>query len=142
MDIKEELDKYNDYKSDIKSIDSYIAKLKFEDVTISGSNFEVNGYIKSKGKNNSREEKLIINNTDKIMELEAQKKKIQAHIDYLDSLINTLDKLEIDVIELKYKKNYNFTEISKIIYRSRSNVYDIHDRAIQKMDKKLKKRQK
>lgn len=142
MDIKEELDKYNDYKSYIKSIDSDIAELKLEDATISGSNFEVNGYIKSKGKNNSREENIIINNIDKIMELEAKKNKIQAHIDYLDSLIKTLDKLEISVIELKYKKNYNFTEISKKIYRARSNIYDIHDRAIQKMDKKFKKRQK
>lgn len=40
---------------------------------------------------NSNIEKKVINNTDKIKELEAQKEKIQAHIDYLDSLINTLD---------------------------------------------------
>lgn len=48
MDIKEELDKYNDYKSYIKSIDRDIAELKLEDITISGSNFEVNGDIKPK----------------------------------------------------------------------------------------------
>lgn len=142
MDIKEELDKYNDYKSYIKSIDRDIAELKLEDITISGSNFEVNGDIKPKGFMSSNIEKKVIKNADKIRELEAKKNKIQAHIDYLDSLINTLDELEKRVIELKYKKNYNLTEISKKIYRARSNVYDIHDRAIQKMDKKLKKRQK
>ena len=45
MEIKEELENYNDYKSDIKRIDRDIAKLKLEEVTISGSNFEVNGDI-------------------------------------------------------------------------------------------------
>lgn len=88
---------------------------------------------------NSNIEKKVINNTDKVKELEAQKEKIQAHIDYLDSLINTLEELEQKVIELKYKKNYKFTEISKKIYRARSNVYDIYDKAIQKMNKKFKK---
>lgn len=48
MEIKEELENYNDYKSDIKRIDRDIAKLKLEEVTISGSNFEVNGDIRAK----------------------------------------------------------------------------------------------
>jgi hypothetical protein len=48
MEIKEELENYNDYKSDIKRIDRDIAKLKLEEVTISGSNFEVNGDIRPK----------------------------------------------------------------------------------------------
>lgn len=48
MEIKEELEKYNDYKSDIKRIDRNIAELKLEEVTIAGSNFEINGDIRPK----------------------------------------------------------------------------------------------
>ena len=61
---------------------------------------------------NSNIEKKVINNTDKVKELEAQKEKIQAHINYLDSLINILEELEQKVIELKYRiKNLKKTKI-------------------------------
>ncbi len=122
MDIREELEKYNDYKSDIRRIDRDIANLKLEEVTISGSNFEVNGDIKPKGFMSSNVEKKVINNADKIKELEAQKNKIQAHIDYLDSLINTLDDYHRRIIELKYKYNKTSLQVATILYRTKRNI--------------------
>lgn len=138
MNIKEEMEKYNDYKSEIKKIDRDIAKLKLEEVTISGSNFAVNGDLRPKGYMTSNLEKKVINNADKIRELEAQKAKIQTHIDYLDSLINnTLDDLERKVITLIFKNKYDKTRVAKKIYMSRANVYVILNRAIEKMNKKI-----
>ena len=48
VDIKKELEKYNDYRADIRRIDRDIASLKLDEITISGSNFCINGDIKPK----------------------------------------------------------------------------------------------
>lgn len=87
----------------------------------------------------SNVEKKVIDNTDKINKLKKEIEELQTKIKMIDSIINnTLDDLEIKVVCLIFKKKYNKTEVANKIYRSRANVYVILDRAIKKMDKKLK----
>ena len=67
-------------------------------------------------------EKKLINNADRIKELEAKKDKIKAHIDYLDSLINTLDDYHKKIIELKYKYNKTSLQVATMLYRTKRNI--------------------
>lgn len=115
MEVREDLDNYKRYVVRSKKIDEEIADLKYEDTIINGNNFEVNGDIKPQGFMSSNIEKKIISNVDKIKELEAEKEKIETHINYLDSLINTLDDDKRRVVELRYKYNKTDLQISKII---------------------------
>ena len=137
MNIKEELEKYNDYISDIKKIESDIANLKYEEVSISGSNFSVNGDIKPKGYMTSNLEKKVINNTDKILELEAQKDKIKKHIDYLDSLINTLRYNERKLIKMYFIEKKDINNILREFKRNEeTSIYNTINNLIKKMKKK------
>ncbi len=46
--MRELLDNYNNYLAEIKKKNHTIKRLELEEVTISGSNFEVNGDIRPK----------------------------------------------------------------------------------------------
>lgn len=136
MNIKEELEKYNDYISDIKKIESKIANLKYEEVSIAGSNFNINGDIKPKGYMTSNIEKKVINNTDKIVELEAKKDKVKKHIDYLDSLINTLSDYHREITDLKYKYNKTNSQIATIMKREERTIRKALKKIISILDEK------
>ena len=138
MNIKEELEKYNDYISDIKKIESKIANLKYEEVSISGSNFSINGDIRPKGYMTSNIEKKVINNTDKIVELEAKKDKVKKHIDYLDSLINTLSDYHREITDLKYKYNKTNSQIATIMKREERTVRKALEKILVILDEKCK----
>lgn len=86
-------------------------------------------------------EKKAIDNTDKISRLKKEIEELQAKIDMIDSIIdNTLDDLEKQVIVLIFKKKYDKTKVAKKTYMSRANVYVILNKAIDKMDIKIKNR--
>lgn len=88
----------------------------------------------------SNVEKKVIDNTDKINRLKKEIEELQAKVDMIDSIIeNTLDDLEKEVIVLIFKKKYDKTKVAKKKYMSRANVYVVLNRAIKKMDRKIKK---
>lgn len=88
---------------------------------------------------NSNIERKVINNTDKIKEFEAQKVKIQAHIDYLDSLINTLDDYHKRIIELKYKYNKTSLQVATILYRTKRNINKELKKSLEELQGNIKK---
>lgn len=139
--MRELLDNYNNYLAEIKTKKYSIKKLELEEVTISGSNFSINGDIKPKGYMSSNTERKVIDNTDKINRLKKEIEELQAKVDMIDSIIdNTLDDLEKQVIVLIFKKKYDKTKVAKKTYMSRANVYVILNKAIDKMDIKIKNR--
>jgi DNA-directed RNA polymerase specialized sigma subunit len=115
MEIKEELENYNNYLAEIKVKKYSIKKLELEEVTISGSNFSINGDIKPKGYMSSNVEKKVIDNTDKINRFKKEIEKLQAKIEMIDGFINILNDDHRRVIELRYKYNKSDLQISKII---------------------------
>lgn len=115
MEIKEELENYNNYLAEIKAKKYSIKKLELEEVTISGSNFSINGDIKPKGYMSSNVEKKVIDNTDKINRFKKEIEKLQAKIEMIDGFINILNDDHRRVIELRYKYNKSDLQISKII---------------------------
>jgi DNA-directed RNA polymerase specialized sigma subunit len=115
MEIKEELENYNNYLAEIKAKKYSIKKLELEEVTISGSNFSINGDIKPKGYMSSNVEKKVIDNTDKINRFKKEIEKLQAKIEMIEGFINILNDDHRRVIELRYKYNKSDLQISKII---------------------------
>lgn len=115
MEIKEELENYNNYLAEIKAQKYSIKKLELEEVTISGSNFSINGDIKPKGYMSSNVEKKVIDNTDKINRFKKEIEELQAKIEMIDGFINILNDDHRRVIELRYKYNKSDLQISKII---------------------------
>ncbi len=138
MEIKKELENYNNYLAEIKTIEYKIKKLEKEEVAISGANFEVNGDIKGKGYKASNTENKIIKNVDKIELLKKQKEELEAKINMLDSLINTLSDYHRQIIELKYKYNKTDLQIGTIVYRGKRAVNKQLKKAILILDEKYK----
>lgn len=52
-------------------------------------------------------------------------------------ITSNLDKREREVLILKYKYNYKFTEIGEKLHLSKQNVYYIHKKALSKLKKEL-----
>lgn len=138
--MKEELEKYNDYIADIKKIDRDIAKLKREEVAIGGSNFEINGDIKPKGYMANTIEKKIINNADKIRDLELQKAEKQAQLNYIDSLLNTLKYDERNLLKMYYIERKNILRISKEIQKTEKTIFRKLKKSLEKIEKKYQEK--
>lgn len=109
------LENYNNYLAEIKTKEYAIKKLEVEEISISGSNFAINGDIKPKGYMTSNIEGKVINNTDEIVKLKKEVEELKAKIDMLNSYINLLDDDKRRVIELRYKYNKTDLQISKIV---------------------------
>lgn len=133
--IKEMLENYMDYKAEIKTIEYQIKKIELEEVSISGANFQVNGDIRPQGYMASNTENKIIKNADRVRLLEKQKDELQAKIEMIDSLINTLSYYCKNVIISKYINKKSINEICKDIDRSEKTVYRIIEKSMKRMEK-------
>lgn len=120
--IKEMLENYMDYKAEIKTIEYQIKKIELEEVSISGANFQVNGDIRPQGYMASNTENKIIKNADRVRLLEKQKDELQAKIEMIDSLINTLSDYHREITELKYKYNKTNSQIATIMKREERTI--------------------
>lgn len=122
MEIKEMLENYNNYLAEIKTKEYTIKKLELHEISVSGSNFAVNGDIKPKGYMTSNLEGKVIDNTDKIAKLKKEIEELKAKIDMLNSYINMLDDYHKRIIELKYKYNKTSMQIGTILYRTKRTI--------------------
>ena len=137
--MREELDKYNDYLADIKRIERDIVKLRKEEISLNGSNFAVNGYIRPKGYMTSNIENKVINNADKIERLKIDKSELEAKINYIDSLLNTLKYDERNLLRMYYIEKKNMSIIQSVYKREADSIHKSITTYINKLDKKFKK---
>jgi len=134
--IKELLENYNNYTAEIKTKEHLIKKIELEEVTISGTNFEINGDIRQKGYMSSTIENKLIKRQDKILILKKEIEEIRSKITMIDSYINTLDDYYKRLIELRYKYNKKPAQIAVIVYRGKRAVNIALNNAIKELDKK------
>lgn len=139
MSIKDLLENYNNYTAEIKTKEHLIKKIELEEVTISGSNFEINGDIRPKGYMASNIENKIIKRQDKILILKKEIEELKSKIEMIDSYINTLDDYYRRVIELKYKYNKKPAQIGTILYRGKRAINIALKNAIKELDIKYMK---
>lgn len=133
--MKEELERYNDYKFALKQIERDLHIEYSKEAKISGSNFEINGDIRPTGYMTNNIENQIINKSDRIMELEEQKKDLQLKIEIIDLALKTLKTKDRQAIEMRYFQKLEYNEISQKL-----GIVKIEQKisnAIKKIDQKV-----
>lgn len=133
--IKEMLENYMDYKAEIKTIEYRIKKIELEEVSISGANFQVNGDIRPQGYMASNTENKIIKNADRVRLLEKQKDELQAKIEMIDSLINTLKYSDRNLIKMLYIEKKDISIICNVLNRESNSIYNSVSRIISDIEK-------
>lgn len=133
--IKEMLENYMDYKAEIKTIEYQIKKIELEEVSISGANFQVNGDIRPQGYMASNTENKIIKNADRVRLLEKQKDELQAKIEMIDSLINTLKDSDRNLIKMLYIEKKDISIICNVLNRESNSIYNSVSRIISDIEK-------
>lgn len=136
--IKEMLENYMNYKAEIKNIDYTIKKIELDEISISGSNYSVNGDIRPKGYMSSNTENKVIKNVDRIKLLEKQKSELEAKIEMLDGLINTLSDYHREIVDLKYKYNKNNNQIATIMKREERTIRKAIKKILNILEEKYK----
>ena len=134
MEVKEMLENYNNYLAEIKTKEYAIKKLELEEVSVSGSNFTVNGDIRPKGYMSSNTERKVINNTDKIAKLRKEIEELKEKVEMLNSLLNILKYKEKEILKLKYKDKKTDAEIAEEKKIAERTVRDNVKRSIIKMN--------
>lgn len=137
--IKEMLENYMNYKAEIKNIDYTIKKIELDEISISGSNYSVNGDIRPKGYMSSNTENKIIKNVDRIKLLEKQKNELEAKIELIDGLINTLSDYHREIVDLKYKYNKNNNQIATIMKREERTIRKAIEKILNILEEKYEK---
>ena len=124
---------YNQYKADLKKIEYELYKENRKEISISGSNFEINGDRRPEGYMSNNIEKQIINKSDKVSQLEDQKRELEYKIGIIDSALMTLKSTDRQAIEMRFFKKMEYNEIStKLgITKIEQKIYN----AIKKMEK-------
>lgn len=133
--MKEELEKYNEYKVALKQAERDLHIEYSKEAKISGSNFEINGDIRPTGYMSNNIENHIINKSDRIMELEEIIKDLQFKIEIIDLALKTLKMKDRQAIELRFFQKLEYNEISEKL--GVVNVEQKIRNAIQKLDKKI-----
>lgn len=110
--MKEELEKYGDYKCELKNLKRELRKEENREVKISGSNFAVNGDIRPKGYMSNNSENQIINKNDKIAEIKEKISDLEERIEIIDLALKTLKNNDRIAVEMRYFDKVSFDAIA------------------------------
>lgn len=135
MEIKEMLENYNNYLAEIKTKEYAIKKLEVEEISISGSNFTINGDIKPKGYMTSNIEGKVIDNTDKIAKLKKEIEELKDKIEIVNRIMNTLKYNDKQLIKMYFIEKKNAKILASILNREETSIYNSISRILKKMDK-------
>ena len=118
--MKEELERYNDYKCQLKVSEKELRKEQNKEAKISGSNFEINGDIRPKGYMSNNIENQIINKTDRIEEIEEKIADLKSRIEIIDYALKTLKNNDRIAIQMRF--------FDKLSYDTIANTLNLSDR--------------
>jgi predicted house-cleaning noncanonical NTP pyrophosphatase (MazG superfamily) len=138
LEIKEMLENYNNYLAEIKTKEYAIKKLEVEEISISGSNFAINGDIKPKGYMTSNIEGKVINNTDEIVKLKKEVEELKDKIEIVNRIMNTLKYNDKQLIKMYFIEKKNAKILASILNREETSIYNSISRILRKMNKVYK----
>lgn len=133
------LENYNNYLAEIKTKEYAIKKLEVEEISISGSNFAINGDIKPKGYMTSNIEGKVIDNTDKIAKLKKEIEELKDKIEIVNRIMNTLKYNDKQLIKMYFIEKKNAKILASILNREETSIYNSISRILRKMNKNLYK---
>ena len=118
--MKEDLERYNDYKCQLKVLEKEWRKEQNKEAKISGSNFEINGDIRPKGYMTNNIENQIINKTDRMREIEEKINDLKSRIEIIDYALKTLKNNDRIAIQMRF--------FDKLSYDTIANTLNLSDR--------------
>lgn len=129
------LENYNNYLAEIKTKEYAIKKLEVEEISISGSNFAINGDIKPKGYMTFNIEGKVIDNTDKIAKLKKEIEELKDKIEIVNRIMNTLKYNDKQLIKMYFIEKKNAKILASILNREETSIYNSIARILRKMNK-------
>lgn len=129
------LENYNNYLAEIKTKEYAIKKLEVEEISISGSNFAINGDIKPKGYMTSNIEGKVIDNTDKIAKLKKEIEELKDKIEIVNGIMNTLKYNDKQLIKMYFIEKKNAKILASILNREETSIYNSIARILKQMNK-------
>ena len=129
------LENYNNYLVEIKTKEYAIKKLEVEEISISGSNFAINGDIKPKGYMTSNIEGKVIDNTDEIVKLKKEVEELKDKIEIVNRIMNTLKYNDKQLIKMYFIEKKNAKILASILNREETSIYNSIARILKQMNK-------
>lgn len=131
--MEEKLLKYNEIPAEIARLKWKIKVIENQDIQVNSGGIDPTG-VRAQGYKSSPIENQVAKNLDNITKYKRKIEELQAELEMLDSMINTLKGIERQVIELRFKKLLKWESIAVSIDRDISRAKTIKDNAIAKMD--------
>lgn len=136
--MEEKLLKYNEIPAEIARLKWKIKVIENQDIQVNSGGIDPTG-VRAQGYKSSPIENQVAKNLDNITKYKRKIEELEAELEMLDSMINTLKGIEKQVIELRFKKLLKWESIAVSIDRDMSRAKTIKDEAIAKMDKLYQK---
>lgn len=136
--MEEKLLKYNEIPAEIARLKWKIKVIENQEIQVNSSGIDPTG-VRAQGYKSSPIENQVAKNLDTITKYKRKIEELEAELEMLDSMINTLKGIEKQVIELRYKKLLKWESIAVSIDRDISRAKTIKDNAIAKMDELYQK---
>ena len=131
--MEEKLLKYNEIPAEIARLKWKIKVIENQDIQVNSGGIDPTG-VRAQGYKSSPIENQVAKNLDNITKYKRKIEELEAELEMLDSMINTLKGIEKQVIELRFKKLLKWESIAVSIDRDISRAKTIKDNAIAKMD--------
>lgn len=136
--MEEKLLKYNEIPAEIARLKWKIKVIENQDIQVNSGGIDPTG-VRAQGYKSSPIENQVAKNLDNITRYKRRIEELEAELEMLDSMINTLKGIEKQVIELRFKKLLKWESIAVSIGRDISRAKTIKDNAIAKMNKLYQK---
>lgn len=136
--MEEKLLKYNEIPAEIARLKWKIKVIENQDIQVNSGGIDPTG-VRAQGYKSSPIENQVAKNLDNITKYKRKIEELEAELEMLDSMINTLKGIEKQVIELRFKKLLKWESIAVSIDRDISRAKTIKDNAIAKMDELYQK---
>lgn len=136
--MEEKLLKYNEIPAEIARLKWKIKVIENQDIQANSGGIDPTG-VRAQGYKSSPIENQVAKNLDNITKYKRKIEELEAELEMLDSMINTLKGIEKQVIELRFKKLLKWESIAVSIDRDISRAKTIKDNAIAKMDELYQK---
>lgn len=136
--MEEKLLKYNEIPAEIARLKWKIKVIENQDIQVNSGGIDPTG-VRAQGYKSSPIENQVAKNLDTIAKYKRKIEELEAELEMLDSMINTLKGIEKQVIELRFKKLLKWESIAVSIDRDISRAKTIKDNAIAKMDELYQK---
>lgn len=130
-DVKRELESYNSYKSELKYLSVELEHLKENDVDIKSRPIGERVQTSNIGDPTAN---FVVGSEQRAIEIKKEMRNIRQKIRLIDVFIEGLEEIDKRIIEYKFKKNYNYAQIERVLGCSNSKVQNHIKKSLKELE--------